>query len=312
MRLAVLGARQQRRGIGGHLARFAAGAGANVVAVLGTTPASAAEAADGLGKALGRRPRPYCEFEELLASEALDALIVATPPATHAPFLLRAAQEGLHVLCEKPVCWGGMAPETEARVIAERFEAQGLHLRAVCQWPFTLPVYEALHGPIGQPTRFRMQLGPSSTGREMLVDALSHPLSLLHAVVDDSAAQVQEIEVQALDAHAAEITFQYSAGSRRIDCRVDLHYSPDPPRPAGYGFDGHWVQREIELPLYAMRLVSGDREIPLPDPTPLLVRSFFEGLGAGVPPTVDPALVPGVAQLAALVASWPAELHTPA
>lgn len=311
MRLAVFGARQRRRGIGAHLARLAAGAGAEVVAVLGSTDASAAEAAEALKAAVGLRPRPYADLDRLLEQEALDAVIIATPAPTHAAFLHRAAQEGLHALCEKPVVWGGIAPATEARVIARRFAAEGLWLRAVCQWPYTLAVYEALCGPVGNPERFRMRLGPSEPGRAMLEDSLSHPLSLLAAVAPDPAARVHEARVDTVDGTTAAVAFGYAARGRVIECRVDLVHSPAPPRPAGYGFDGHWVDREVELPGYALNLCTPDRRIPLPDPTALLVRSFVDAVRGGRAPEPESALVPGVEHLAALVEAWPAPHPSP-
>ncbi len=44
----------------------------------------------------------YPTFEELLAQERPDVLVVATPPDSHADLSLQALDAGLHVLCEKP------------------------------------------------------------------------------------------------------------------------------------------------------------------------------------------------------------------
>ena len=44
----------------------------------------------------------YADFDRMLASETLDALIVATPSKLHAPMVRKALDLGLHVFCEKP------------------------------------------------------------------------------------------------------------------------------------------------------------------------------------------------------------------
>jgi len=64
----------------------------------------------------GRRPGPaeafaqtwnipawYTDAEEMLRSEELDAVVIATANDSHRPLALAAAGRGLHVLCEKPL-----------------------------------------------------------------------------------------------------------------------------------------------------------------------------------------------------------------
>jgi predicted dehydrogenase len=45
----------------------------------------------------------YEEFEEMFAAEALDAVVVTTPNAFHAPAATAALESGYDVLCEKPL-----------------------------------------------------------------------------------------------------------------------------------------------------------------------------------------------------------------
>ena len=44
----------------------------------------------------------YSDFDQMLAGEELDALLVATPSKVHASMVEKALQRGLHVFCEKP------------------------------------------------------------------------------------------------------------------------------------------------------------------------------------------------------------------
>jgi predicted dehydrogenase len=62
-----------------------------------------------------QRPAIYKDFEELLASDNLDAVIIATPPFEHPRMLEAAIQAKKHVYCEKPM---GVDVEGCQRVIA--------------------------------------------------------------------------------------------------------------------------------------------------------------------------------------------------
>ena len=46
----------------------------------------------------------YTSYEELLASETLDAVFIATPSHTHGEIVRMALERNLHVFCEKPFC----------------------------------------------------------------------------------------------------------------------------------------------------------------------------------------------------------------
>src|SRR3954465_8809041 len=59
-------------------------------------------------KALGKRYRvkrlaSYAQADELFASGEIDAVYVTVPNTLHAAWTIRAANAGLHVLCEKPL-----------------------------------------------------------------------------------------------------------------------------------------------------------------------------------------------------------------
>jgi predicted dehydrogenase len=61
------------------------------------------------------------ETLDSLLGERLDALVVAVPDALHADAVLAGLGAGLHVFCEKPLCF----TEREAREIAARRDAAG-------------------------------------------------------------------------------------------------------------------------------------------------------------------------------------------
>ncbi|MCL4545307.1 MAG: Gfo/Idh/MocA family oxidoreductase [Chloroflexi bacterium] len=48
-------------------------------------------------------PHSFTDFDAMLSGPALDAVVICTPPSSHAPLAVKAFAHGLHVLCEKPV-----------------------------------------------------------------------------------------------------------------------------------------------------------------------------------------------------------------
>ena len=49
------------------------------------------------------RTKGYTRYEELLEDKTIDAVVIAVPNYQHAEYTCRAAERGLHVLCEKPM-----------------------------------------------------------------------------------------------------------------------------------------------------------------------------------------------------------------
>src|SRR4051794_37982174 len=45
----------------------------------------------------------YAQYDECLASGAIDAVYIALPNSMHREYSVRAAEAGIHVLCEKPM-----------------------------------------------------------------------------------------------------------------------------------------------------------------------------------------------------------------
>lgn len=299
-RIALVGARRVRQGLGPYVARILVELGAEVPCFLGTRPESVAETERALGA------RGYTDLAALLAKEAPDALAVLSPSQTHEGYLEAALAARVPVLCEKPLVWEGPGLARRAARLSERFAEAGLLLFECCQWPYTLPAYRALHPGVGPIRSFAMRLSPAAREpRQMLGDALSHPLSLLQALAGVEA----RAEDVALAARAGEVDlrFAYRTPTFSVASELRLRTRERPPREAAYAVNGHWAEREIRVSDYAFRFWDGSRSVDVSDPLRELLRDFLAKLETrGAPAAPDPAIPARMALLEQILEALPA------
>lgn len=308
-RLVVVGARQQRHGLGAYLARHLAAAGAEIVAVVGSRLATAQRAAAELEAALGHRPVPLAHSDDVERLPDLHGLVIAAPHEVHAPWLRWGVGRGLHVLCEKPLVWGGSDAASVAAAAARRCQQRGRHLWVLAQWPMALEALVHLHPglELGSARRLEVHLSPPSRGPEMVPDSLPHALSLAYALCPDERPRLQDVRGAWVDeeGRAGTLAWVHVAGERRLEVEVRLEQGGASPRPLAWAVDGFWARREVGEH-YAMELVHGERRVALPDPYASLAARFVRALAEGEPPRVDPSATHGVAHLLELAAALPA------
>ncbi|HQH69773.1 MAG TPA: Gfo/Idh/MocA family oxidoreductase [Candidatus Hydrogenedentes bacterium] len=133
-----------------------------------------------------------CDTEDALLESDCEIIYVATPANTHCGQVIRAAQAGKHVLCEKPL---GMDVEEAERMIAA-CEDNGVKLGTAFMMRFHAQHQEALklvrEGMIGTPVLARAQLScwyppipgawrqyPEQSGGGSLMDMGGHCIDLL-------------------------------------------------------------------------------------------------------------------------------------
>jgi predicted dehydrogenase len=109
MRAAVVGAGF----IGRVHARSARLAGAELVGVAGSSPASGRRAAAEL-----RAPRAFASGDEAVEADDVDVVHICTPNHLHEPLALKALAAGKHVVCEKPVALDGAGAQRLADAAA--------------------------------------------------------------------------------------------------------------------------------------------------------------------------------------------------
>ncbi len=135
-------------------------------------------------RALGRRyphARTIRDFEEVLADDAVEAVVIATPPTTHAKLAKQALLAGKHVLVEKPLA----TTLSDGLELAQLAKTTGLTLmpgHTFIYSPAVNAVRQLIHdeviGEIHFVTSSRMNLGKYQ--REGVVcDLAPHDLSIL-------------------------------------------------------------------------------------------------------------------------------------
>ena len=75
-------------------------------------------------------PIAYGTYDELLADDSLDAIYIPLPPSLHAEWTIKAAEQGKHVLCEKPLA----ANADEAIAMADACRRNGVQLMDGVMW----------------------------------------------------------------------------------------------------------------------------------------------------------------------------------
>lgn len=312
LRVAVVGARRVRQGTGEYVARELAARGCAVPAIVGTSAASVEAARAGLRERHGLDARGYTSLTALLEREAVDAVAICSPHEAHLEQLELAAAAGLHVFAEKPLFWRpglerAPAAEVAATVerLVDRLAAAGRHLHLNAQWPYTLERFYALHPAArgARPASFALWLSPMTVGADAVVDAGSHLISMLQALLGPGA--LEDVEVTGEDEERLQVTCVYAHAGGSTTAALRLGRCLAPPRPAGYALDGRAVERRIELPAYRFTFEAHDdptRTVPVPDPLVASVEDFLSSVSAGRRPD-RAALVQGMTQLQALVAA---------
>lgn len=146
-------------------------------------------------------------YEEVVTRDDVQAVIIATPNASHAPIALAAIAHGKHVLCEKPLA---LNHADAAAVAAAADRANVRHMTA-----FTYRFVPAMHylshlvqrGDFGQPYHFRScrlqdwgtrglgwRQNKALAGTGELGDMLSHRIDFAHLLVGPMARLVANLK----------------------------------------------------------------------------------------------------------------------
>ncbi len=136
------------------------------------------------------------DVEDLLASDDVDAVAIATPVSSHFPLAQRMIQSGRHVLIEKPMT----TTSQEARELISLAEDAGVVLMVDHTFLYTGAVRKirALleEGEIGTPYYFdseRISLGLLQQDINVVWDLAPHDLSILNYLFDERPTTLQAV-----------------------------------------------------------------------------------------------------------------------
>jgi predicted dehydrogenase len=235
-----------------------------------------------------------------------DAVLVAVPPALHAPLALEALDNGLHCLIEKPLA----ATLDDARAIVEKAEAAGRLAMVSQQYrhrPGARTVARLMEtnalGRVGSVrVDFAEELAVRGFQHEM-EEPLLHDMSIHHFDLVRAVLGLEPVRVQATSSNPRWSDFAGNAAASVVFETADgvvLTYTGTlAPRGQKTGWDGVWhiacdggsilwqgdqvVVRPLERPLSAKvrrRLLGGDwkghRVKPLPIEEPDRLGSLAE------------------------------------
>src|SRR5438552_6201353 len=124
-------------------------------AVLAALVSQDPEKRHSLGKKYGvHRVFSYEDYQDCLESGEVDAVYIALPNSLHREYAVRAAEAGVHVLCEKPMA----VTEAECRDMIAAAESREVKLMVAYRLHFERANLEAIEvvrsGRIGEPRLF--------------------------------------------------------------------------------------------------------------------------------------------------------------
>jgi len=310
--VAIVGPGRSKQGTGPFIARTFKQLGCNVQAVVSSSHDSATQAADTLKQDYAIECCAYSSLDEVLTQHEIDIVAISSPANTHYQYLKTALQASCHVFCEKPLWWTDEKNVSDNEIhnitqqateLASLCHAKKVLLQLNTQWPYTLASYYQLYPQIkSQQTieSFSMWLAPQSNGGAMVVDTVSHLLSMLYTLV--GAGKISNIETNYSGSgnnQDMQIEFDYLHAFGDTRTSLLLTSSDTFPKPAAYAINGLRVDRHVELPDYLISLHAEDNKLPIEDPLVCSVKNFISTIHSKAT-SDEVALIDGMTHLAQL------------
>jgi hypothetical protein len=286
MKVSIIGAAKNRSGIGEHIAKYFHRNGVEVTSVLGRTEETSQKASLNLRK-YEIRSNPYTDFSEMVEKENPHGIVIASPSSTHHDYLLKCVGLGLNIFCEKPFVRPDL-DDMKGRVeeILRKAKEKRLTVAMNSQWPFALRFYEKMCGEIEvkKSNRFFIGLSPSTSGREMISEAVPHALSLLYAALGEG--EIGSLLFESPKEGEMTIRFKYLFGRKDCEVLIKLTKKEEQPREFQFGFNDKIVKRSLNLKNYDIYFNYGNRQWKIADPLNLSVRDFIKAVERGEEPLI--------------------------
>ncbi|MFM2429062.1 MAG: hypothetical protein RLZZ511_275 [Cyanobacteriota bacterium] len=193
------------------------------------------EAAKALAERLGAEHYP--SYEAMISSEKLDAVIICTPPTTHLEISQYCLENGINVLCEKPLS----VDSQSAKAMIACAQEQGLILTMASKFRYVEDMIKAkslvASGILGEIVLFenaftarvdmtnRWNSNPAISGGGVLIDNGTHSIDIMRYFLGP-LAQVQVVEGKRIQGLAVEDTVQiFAKTAGGVMGNVDLSWS---------------------------------------------------------------------------------------
>jgi predicted dehydrogenase len=154
--------------------------------------------------------RPTERFEELLADPTLDAVVLATPIATHYSLTMAALSAGKHVWVEKPLA-SSSAEVLEVAALAEDAGLVVLPGHTFLYSPSVLKIKDLIAsgelGEIYSVSMSRVNLGLHQTDASVVWDLGPHDFSILRYWLDTAPAEVSAMTRACLFPDIPDVAF---------------------------------------------------------------------------------------------------------
>ena len=189
-----------------HVRNFSACPNAQVTAIADSRPERLAAA-----KASSSHvPHHFASYQELVKSGGVDAVVVATPTATHASIVRQALEADLHVLCEKPLC--STASDGEELVALARRRRRLLMVGHVFLFnPGIVKLREYLQagalGDLYYLSARRTNLGPIREDVNAAFDLASHDLAIFQFLLGRQPTELSAVGRSFLQPNIQDVAF---------------------------------------------------------------------------------------------------------
>jgi len=280
----------------------ASGEGATLAAICEQAPDRAAEA-----KAAYPEVAVHTGVERVLADPGVDAVILATPTASHGPLARLALERGKHVLVEKPMALSS----ADAMALTEMSELNGLVLMVDHTYLFSPPL-ESIQKLVKErglgPLRYYHSVRSNCFGPRheinVLWDLAVHDLSILDALMATPPERVQVAglgDSPGVPSSHAQMMLAYP--NRSFASVLVSWIAPAKVRTVMLGFDRHTIawddlvsgssvqlfDRGIEAtpdPFDRREIHTVMENIPVSGPEPLanVVRHFLDCIAGSCTP----------------------------
>ncbi len=270
LRVAVIGA----RGIGKFHVREFKAAGAEIIAIVGTSVESLAQTAEDL-RSYGVIPLVYTSLETLIASQSVDAVSVCTPPEYHYDQAKQCLLAGLHTFCEKPfICTSDFDNTRFAQELITIATEKNLVISMNTQWPSVLPFCKPFVN-MSKVSEFSMSMQPLAIGKEMLVEQVSHMNSMLIHLMPEGEAS--DIRFTQEGEEKRDVYFTYENNISKCQVHYAFKHKKERPRAILFSINGTTFEREIG-DNHKQTLVTGESTITIPDPFAASISTFVHAV----------------------------------